>query len=204
MAIDPAAGAAPWGRKRRPARHANPEPSMCPALRGPAARLNPWLMASLMTLALPALAGNDWSAVGSVGTPDEASAATVDFSGQYARIRSTAPAATTVVLRYDLVNTWDADDRVPTAPRLQARFLDNGASARVKLTLRGYHRNTGVTSLLTTLDSAGFPGTGYQTQWSVPSAVPLDFATSVYWVEAELSRTDTTGNPTVAAIAVAP
>lgn len=177
---------------------------MCPALRGPAARLNPWLMASLITLAMPAMAGNNWNAVGAVGTPDEASAATVDFSGQYARIKSTAPAATTVVLRYDLVNTWDAYDRVPAAPRLQARFQDNGASARVKLTLRGYNRTTGVTSLLTTLDSASFPGTGYQTQWSAPSAVPMDFATSVYWIEAELSRTDATGVATVAAVAVAP
>jgi hypothetical protein len=177
---------------------------MHPAFRGPAARLNPWLLASLMTLAGPAMAGNDWSAVGSVGTPDEASAATVDFSAQYARIKSTAPAATTVVLRYDVVNTWDAYDRVPAQPRLQARFLDNGTSARVKLTLRGYNRTTGTTSLLTTLDSASFAGTGYQTQWSAPAAIGMDFATSVYWVEAELSRTDATGVATLAAVAVAP
>jgi hypothetical protein len=165
-----------------------------------------FLAAALCSASLGALAHSNWAAVGSVGTVDEASAARHEFSGAWVNIKSGLVGTNNAVtLRYYVVDTFGANGRF-VVPALNARFRDNGAGARVTLSLRGYHKTTGASvAVVPLLDSDAFPASGlYQTQSAFNCSGSMDFNSHVYYIEATLTRLDSTGIPSLGWVGVEP
>lgn len=162
-----------------------------------------------LTLAFLVCAGNawalaPWTTVGSAGVVDEADAAKVSMSAGIAQILPTAPASTTVTLRYNVTATSDLDNG-GVNKYLDVRFRDNGANARVVATLREYNYLTGVTNTLLTMDSNTLPANaGFQigTAQDGCAGSRFDFDNNAYFIEVVLTRTATTGTPAVAVMTV--
>jgi hypothetical protein len=148
--------------------------------------------------------GDPWTTVGTAGTVDEADLHDVLFVKGIARIKPTAADSSTVVLRYNVTSTADLnDDGVNVA--MSVRFRDNGGNARVRLYLRGYNINNGSTITLLSLDSNDYAAASYYQQQTVQddcAGVHFDFDNYAYYVEAHLSRTNTTGHPALSIIQI--
>jgi hypothetical protein len=160
------------------------------------------LAAATLCISAVAMANSNWAAVGSVGTPDEASQSRVDFSLQFANIKAGLVGLDSpVTLRYYVADTFGFPVGTPA---LTARFRDNGAGARVTLALRGYHKINGTSySVTSTLDSDAFAASaGYQTQSVVNCGGFMDFKNYVYYIEANLTRLDSTGLPSLGWVGV--
>jgi hypothetical protein len=86
---------------------------------------------------------------------------------------------------------------------MTARFRDNGSTSRIILQLRRYGLQNGVTSEpLATLDSNIFsPNSSFQTQ-RVCFTQAFDFENYAYYINAIITRTTTTGEPTLGAIKI--
>ncbi len=165
-----------------------------------------FLAAALCGASIGAVAHSNWAAVGSVGTVDETSAASHEFSGTWVNIKpGLVGTSNAVTLRFHVVDTFGAGGRL-LVPALSARFRDNGAGARVALSLRGYQKTTGNSvTVVPLLDSNTFPASGqYQTQSAVSCSVTLDFNNYVYYIEATLTRLDSTGTPSLGWVGVEP
>jgi hypothetical protein len=169
-----------------------------------------------------ALAGPKWSTVGSAGTVDEADTAIVQL-GTPGRtifplpiilpnpatigILPTAPAASDVVVRYNIVGIGPllkvGSDRV-----LSLRYMDNGNDARVQANLIQMNLSTGARTTLLSFDSntitSGLTGFQYQGMGTgcPGTALTFDFANNNYFIEAVLTRTSATGTPVISGIDV--
>ena len=152
-----------------------------------------------------AFADDPWTSVGSAGVVDESDSNEHMFLRGTANIKSTAPASTTVVLRYNVVSTGDLNNG-GIDKGMSVRFRDNGAFARVKLYLKSYNINSGVTRTLLSFDSnhVGSSGT-YQKRFvndGCSSNIRFDFRNHAYYVEAYLSRTNRQGKPSLGIIQI--
>jgi hypothetical protein len=150
--------------------------------------------------------GDPWTAVGSTGVVDETDAAEVSMSAGIASIKPTAPAATTVVLRYNVTSTPDLSDG-GVNKAMTVRFLDNGANARVRVRLISYNLSTGVsTTVVPLFDSDTLPPWSSYRQASVSDGcwvAGFDFHANAYYVEVELSRTAADGTPAISIVRIA-
>lgn len=145
-----------------------------------------------------------WTCVGSAGTVDEADITKVSLSGGLAQILPTAPASTSVTLRYNVTATSDLDNGGVNKV-LDIRFRDNGPTARVVATLKQYDITTGATNTILTMDSNTMPASaGFQIATAQDGCVGsrFDFVDNAYFVEVVLSRTATTGTPAIAVMMV--
>ncbi len=149
-------------------------------------------------------AGDPWTSVGSAGTVDEADATEVHFSGGIASIKPSAPASSSVTLRYNITSTKDLEDS-GVNKSLSVRFRDNGPDARVQLFLKSYNINTGAGTTVLSFDSnTTASSSSYRMQtvgdgcWK-PS---FDFHNNAYYIEAILTRTSTLGRPALSIMRV--
>jgi hypothetical protein len=154
-------------------------------------------LTTLGALAAPgaALADSPWTSVGSTGVIDEACFFSVQLNNNEARL--TPGMLTTCTVRYQVVDTYSAAVP-PSAVRLNARILDNGAGARVDVRLRAlpisYPAGGAAPTTLTTVSSDTTaptpPGTpdaaGFRQYRS--GCVALNFALNSYWIEVDLVR----------------
>jgi hypothetical protein len=121
-----------------------------------------------------------------------------------------APASTQAVIRYNVVAV-DVLLASHDGYLLAVRFRDNGAEARVRVFLREYNLNTGVTTTRMTFDSDNLSSPSpasiqFQTR---PATIcspdwHFDFVNKAYYIEAYLSRTSANGAPGLAAIRLGP
>lgn len=149
-------------------------------------------------------AGSPWTAVASSGTVDESDVSEVQFTRGVATIKNTAPANAVVTLRYNVIATEDLDDGGVNKV-LAARFKDNGNNAQVRLELKKYDFNTGVTTVLLRFDSNSVvPSNVYKTASAGDGCwkESFDFYRYAYYVEATLRRTSTSGYPSLGILKV--
>jgi hypothetical protein len=163
-----------------------------------------FLAAALCGASIGAMAHSNWAAVASVGTPDETSQSRVDFNAQSAGIKPEFVGPSfPVTLRYYVADTFGGPVGIPA---LVARFSDNGTGSGVTVALRGYHKTNGTSYAVTsTLDSDAFPAsTGFQTQSITNCSGFMDFNSYVYYIEATLTRLNSTGAPRLGWVGVEP
>lgn len=154
-------------------------------------RLSRLLPAALLAATGAALA-NPWTTIGSAGVVDEADTGLVEFVNGEARMRADAPIGAVLNLRYNVVSL--AGFAGLNEVVWINRFRDNGAGARVRLTLRQYNLN-GTTSTLATFDSNAWPANAsYQTQRQCVG-VDWDFINGPFYIEAELTKVAADGTP---------
>ncbi|MFZ5549251.1 MAG: hypothetical protein ACOZJX_11200 [Pseudomonadota bacterium] len=162
------------------------------------------LMAAAVSLgALSAAHADMWTSTGSTGTLDEATAATdvapakVTLSGPYVMLTN-ATAQSSGVVRY---NVTDLFGYTSFTPYFEMRFLDTSATTRVQAQLRAYNVVTGANRLVASLDSNSVASSSaYQRIWTCGTS--MSYANEVYYIEATLSRTATTGSAALAALRV--
>jgi hypothetical protein len=151
----------------------------------------------------PVSAQTPWTAVGSTGTTDNTDIGNVLFTTSIASISPTAPERVTVTLRYNVVGV---DGLSFTEGFLFTfRFKDNGAGARVVLSLRKVDIKTGITETIGTLDSNDYPpSASFQTQSEFSTNTVFDFTNNAYYVEAELRKRTPGSFPALMAITISP
>jgi hypothetical protein len=152
-----------------------------------------------------------WTTVGSAGTVDEASLSAVSLNGPFASVRATAALPATVTIRYN-VTAVDGLFVAGGGHCIEARWRDNGSGAQVIVTLKKFNFSTLEVTTLDTLDSNSFDpdpwftGGGLcavSTTTSVPPPPPFfKFDRNAYYVEAQIIKTEPSGNPTLAFVKV--
>lgn len=149
--------------------------------------------------------GDRWTSVASAGEADEADAQEISYSSGVAGISAGAPASSSVLLRYNVTSTADLNDGGVNLG-IRARFRDNGDAARVIVRLRRYSLVNGFGSTLLTLDSNNFAASNaFQTQTvhdGCANVLDLDFLNNAYYIEATLTRTTTSGLPSLGILQV--
>ena len=128
-----------------------------------------------------------WSTVATAGEPDESSQALVDYNGSSAYIKSSAPASSTVTIRY---RVSPVDGLFFTSCKsLKVRFLDDGDAADIRIVLRQTNIDTGALSTPLTFNSVSFPGMrGFQTQYGLCVDFTFDFTVNTYYLEVVMTR----------------
>ena len=138
-----------------------------------------------------------WTSVGSAGTVDESSLNNVTMNRSFIEIRShcvlfylrSAMGCSTYVgdvsVRYNVAFYSEF-----AAFQLAARFRDSGDTQRVVLTLKKVDLQTGVESIVRTLDSNAFPpSTTYQTETTGCAPIfSIDAARNAYYIDAVISN----------------
>jgi hypothetical protein len=144
-----------------------------------------------------------WTSVGSAGTVDESSLSNVTMNGSFIEIQSYC---VLFYLRHALgCSTYVGDVSVRynvnfysefTAFQLAARFKDSGDMQRVVLTLKKVDLQTGVESIVRTLDSNAFPpSTTYQRETTGCAPVfGLDAIRNAYYIDAVISNNSGIGS----------
>lgn len=159
----------------------------------------------------PAVQAQVW--VGSTGTVDPNSTNLVKYIDGRVELRNDAPVGSTAFIRYNVLPVRDlAQDLQGIEFRVfAARFLDNG-TGHVFLSLKQLNLNTGEITVLMTFDSnASSPSTSYQ-EANTPGNPAFNFtfadsegfnpSDSVYYVEAQLSRTAAGGQAGLAGFSI--
>jgi hypothetical protein len=168
------------------------------------------VMAALVCT-LPAAHAQTW--VGSTGTVDPNSTNLVKYIDGRVELRNDAPVGSVAFIRYNVLPVRDlAQDLSSIEFRVfAARFLDNGAG-HVFLSLKQVNISTGATTTLMTFDSnASASSASYQegeTQgnpafnFTWADSEGFDPNDSVYYVEAQLSRSATGGQAGLAGFSI--
>ena len=160
---------------------------------------------------VPAASAQVW--VGSTGTVDPNSVNLVKYINGRVELRNDAPVGSTAFIRYNVLPVRDlATDLFSIEYRIFfARFLDNGGG-HVFLALKQLNLNTGaITSLMTFDSNLSSPSPSYQVG-NTPGNPHFDFtwaddesfrsSDSVYYVEAQLSRTVAGGQAGLAGFSI--
>ncbi|HEY2168067.1 MAG TPA: hypothetical protein VGJ30_00460 [Candidatus Angelobacter sp.] len=168
------------------------------------------VMAALV-FTLPAAHAQTW--VGSTGTVDPNSTNLVKYIDGRVELRNDAPVGSVAFIRYNVLPVRDlATDLTSIEYRVfAARFLDDGAG-HVFLSLKQVNLNTGAITTLMTFDSnASSPSASYQ-EGNTPGNPTFNFtwadsdgfspSDSVYYVEAQLSRSATGGQAGLAGFSI--
>lgn len=160
--------------------------------------------AALIFCAATSALASPWTSVGSAGTVDEADLSEVSLTDGVATFGAGAAASATIVVRYNVVATPDLDNG-GVNKSMTVRFLDNGTSANVTLTLKKYTFATGGITTLFTLNSNSYASSAsYQVQTVQDGCTGerFDFDANAYYIEATISRTAAGGNAGVAIMKV--
>lgn len=166
---------------------------------------------AVLVFSAPVVQAQTW--VGSTGTVDPNSTNLVRYIDGRVELRSDAPVGSTAFIRYNVLPVRDltADLEGIDFRVFAARFLDNGAG-HVFLALKQYNISTGVITVLMTFDSnASSPSSSYQ-EGNTPGNPTFNFTfadsqafnptDSVYYVEAQLSRTAAGGQAGLAGFSI--
>ncbi|HKD80349.1 MAG TPA: hypothetical protein VKH81_11700 [Candidatus Angelobacter sp.] len=151
--------------------------------------------------------------VGSTGTVDPNSTNLIKYIDGKVELRNDAPVGATAFIRYNVLPVRDlATDLQSIEFRVfAARFLDNG-TGHVFLSLKQLNLSTGAITVLLTFDSnASSPSASYQ-EANTPGNPTFNFTfadsegfnptDSVYYVEAQLSRTAAGGQAGLAGFSI--
>ena len=164
-----------------------------------------FIIAVLITLTLlcasvPVLGvGELWTTVGSDGTPDDSNRNAVIFTGTVAEVSQGFIG--TVRMRYNVDQT--TLDGQPV--ELKVRYRDNGARARVIVRLKEHNFTTGDVTDVVSFDSddevasADFQ-IGSALSCTLTESHLLDFSQNAYYIEIELRKTGSRGDPGVSQI----
>jgi len=166
---------------------------------------------TVLAFSAPKLHAQVW--VGSTGTVDPNSVNLVKYINGRVELRNDAPVGATAFIRYNVLPVRDlATDLNSFEYRIfDARFLDDGAG-HVFLSLIQQNQSTGALTTLMTFDSnASTPSASYQ-RGNTPGNPSFNFnwadseafnpTDSVYYVEAQLSRTATGGQAGLAGFSI--
>lgn len=137
-----------------------------------------------------------WSATASTGAIDEADLGIFAVDLFQAYLKASAPLPANLEGRYNVA----AVDGVKYGnnPGIRVRYRDTGTSSAVKVYLREYNITSGASVTRMTFDSNSYPqAPGYQTKTKSYCNPPwtFDFNNKIYYVEASLQKTASTGNP---------
>ena len=170
-------------------------------------------LAVMVILAFSAPAAHAQVWVGSTGTVDPNSTNLVKYIDGRVELRNDAPVGSTAFIRYNVLPVRDlAQDLQSIEYRVfAARFLDDGAG-HVFLALKQQNLSTGVITTLMTFDSnQSAASTSYQLG-STPPSPRFNFTwadsegfspdDSVYYVEAQLSRSAAGGQAGLAGFSI--
>jgi hypothetical protein len=147
-----------------------------------------------------------WTMGESTGTVDEADLNLVTLTDNTAAISSAVPNATGNI-RYNVVAVDGVFGGDRNTKSLTVRFADNGGNARVLVHLRRVHMDSGVLTTLATLDSNEYPASIVaQTQYELFNCgdPEFDFENHIYYVEAQLIKTGSSGTPLIRSIHICP
>jgi hypothetical protein len=166
---------------------------------------------TFLAFAMPKANAQVW--VGSTGTVDPNSTNLVKYIDGRVELRNDAPVGSVAFIRYNVLPVRDlATDLTSIEYRVfAARFLDDGAG-HVFLSLKQVNLSTGAITTLMTFDSnASSPSTSYQ-EGNTPGNPTFNFnwadsdgfspSDSMYYVEAQLSRTATGGQAGLAGFSI--
>lgn len=142
-----------------------------------------------------------WTSVGSAGTVDEADLNIVAISSNTTAVNASTVAAT-VEVRYNIVATAGLFGGECNVKTLTARYADNGSSAQVIIRLYTFNIQTGVSSTLVELNSNNFPQSTVAQARSVSYSGNFNFSTNIYYIEVQLIKTNTSGNPLIRALQI--
>jgi hypothetical protein len=168
------------------------------------------IMASL-AFSSPGAHAQDW--VGSTGTVDPNSTNLVKYINGRVELRNDAPVGSVAFIRYNVLPVRDlAQDLNSIEYRIfAARFLDNGAG-HVFLSLNQLNLSTAVVTTLMTFDSNLSGASPSYQEGNTPGNPSFNFTwadsesfssvDSVYYVEAQLSRTATGGQAGLAGFSI--
>ncbi len=148
-------------------------------------------VAFLFLAALPLTAQTGtWTAVGSTGVIDEASAGIYQF-GTTNLTYNGAGSLSSIVARYNVTNTWGASDTPPWA-FLEMGYLDTNPQVSVQATLFQVNPCTGAQTALCTVTSSD---AGSAVCKRCQFTAGINFGTNLYYVQVTLSRTSATITP---------
>lgn len=144
-----------------------------------------------------------WTTVASAGTMDAASLSKAALFGPYVAIQDSAAPTATVKIRYNIV----AVDGLfyGNTTLLVAGYRDNGSGARIVLRLKRLNLSSGTVTTLLTFNSDNFaPASGYQTKGvnnicQGPN-ISFNFASNAYFIDAEITKINSSGTPALAII----
>lgn len=142
-----------------------------------------------------------WTSVGSDGTVDEADLGIVALSSNSAAVNP-ATIAATIEIRYNVVATAGLFGGECPAKTLTARFADNGSTSQVIIRLHTFHITTGVSTVLAELNSNNFPFSNVAQTRSASFSGEFNFQTNIYYIEVQLIKTGTSGNPLIRALQI--
>lgn len=161
------------------------------------------LAATLGAASAHAQATKCWSMAGGAGTVASLESANhILLFGGVASIRSTTTFPANAYLSYP-ITAVDGLVTQPVARALRVGLMDNGSSARILVHLRKVSLATGILYESITLDSNGAaPSGGMQIrEFAVCNGDPgwskltFDFTQFAYFVDVQLTRSDSTGQP---------
>lgn len=152
-------------------------------------------VAVILTMPIASSAQNRaWTTTGSTGTVEEDDQGRVDLNNFVYGIKSGMTG--TVRVRFNIVATEDIARFCPASQSMiKVRFRDSdgpGTNHHVKFDIRTTALATGGNTVIFSFDSntAGFPASvSFQTATFTPP-IDFDFVNNVYWIEAEVSRSD--------------
>jgi len=145
---------------------------------------------TLSLTTLPAFAQMDWSAVGSVGQPDESASGMYDLNGPDLQFR--AGVTGTFYARYGVTNTYgSAISPMPPWGRFLLAYIDDSNQVTIHARLMRVDKCTGVAHELCEIKSKDASTTQCDT---CTFSDPIDFQRNVYYVEVDLNRTSSSGN----------
>jgi hypothetical protein len=166
---------------------------------------------TVLAFTMPKAHAQVW--VGSTGTVDPNSTNLVKYIDGRVELRNDAPVGSVAFIRYNVLPVRDlATDLTSIEYRVfAARFLDDGAG-HVFLSLKQVNLSTGaITTLMTFESNASSPSASYQ-EGNTPGNPTFNFtwadsdgfspSDSVYYVEAQLSRSATGGQAGLAGFSI--
>lgn len=166
---------------------------------------------AILALSAPAAQAQTW--VGSTGTVDPNSTSLVKYIDGKVELRNDAPVGATAFIRYNVLPVRDlTQDLQSISYRVfAARFLDDG-SGHVFLALKQLNISSGEITTLMTFDSnASAPSSSYQEanttgnptfNFIFADSEAFNPTDSVYYVEAQLSRTAAGGQAGLAGFSI--
>ena len=141
-----------------------------------------------------------WTAVGSTGVVDEASLPAYDLAKSVMRIHPDAGSTAELSARFVVTPTELLVDNVGFT--MTVVYRDNSPAANVLARLLRYDTFANTTETILTLDSNLFPDLDvYQTQ-SVAGSFAFDFENYAYYVDVQLSKLGSAGEPELAALQI--
>lgn len=161
------------------------------------------LVAGSFSIGVWATPENDgwWTTAASTGTIDEDDISIYETNGANIYLKRSSPVPSSMYVRYNIVAVDSLTE--DNFQEMTVLYKDNSNSARVVVKLRETNMTDGTTKTRMTFDSNKYPqSSSYQKQTiSVNGAwFGYDFANNVYYLEATISKTSSSGSPVLVGI----